>query len=56
MTQGSWETLFFEITAFFSHLHSAWQKAGNLEKESLSTTLSRSYIVFALSKYGYFQG
>ena len=49
MTQGSWETFFFEITAFFSHLHSAWQKAGNFKEESLSTTLRRSYIVFALT-------
>ena len=47
-SQGSWETFFFEITALFSHLHSVWQKAGNLKKVSLSTTLSRSYIVFTL--------
>ena len=48
LCQGSWETFFFEITAFFSHLDSAWQKAGNFKKESLSTILRRSYIVFAL--------
>ena len=48
LIQGSWETFFFEINAFFSHRHSAWQRAGNFKKESLSTTLSCSYIVFAL--------